>query len=53
MQSPVYNRDHKTSNKNYLDEPTYMHIMERFIDISQLALVRNIFVYFDFAIEIV
>ena len=30
-----------------------MHIVERFVDINQLALMRNIFIYFELATEIV
>jgi hypothetical protein len=30
-----------------------MHIVKGFVDINKLALVRNIFIYFELAIEII
>jgi len=37
----------------YLNNATYVHIMKRFVNIGELTLVRHIFIYLNFAAEII
>jgi hypothetical protein len=56
MQLPDYGRDRRIMSnlrQKISQSVTYVHILESCVDISKIALVRNIFINLDLAIEII